>query len=382
VRLNHDEVPLNDAPMRAAQLLVLVLLTPLAASASFIDSEKKEINVKVVLFGPGTEAPHEALQYIVSKTDPETSSKLHHVGTEKDRVYFFDFVPKGIEQIQGHTLRIHLYATVASDSNTRIRQLTLEAADGVMFLATKDVKASKAALDTVRTALPNAGAVGDATPFALGAIGGSPIEELARGLGLDPKRAVSVDAKSGDGVFDALEVIVKQTLLALKSGENRGSATAAAANAKLPRVTGSGYSIPVPSGFSELRHSSVETIWKQGGVVLRQEQRPDFEDAFLASIVVTPVGAPDPQLETEEGCAAIAKTLAGQSKATLKKAFVTRGSCHWTLQSEGTPNRMAIGFVLNARSAWVVTCNLDARDTVAVSACATVDASWRAEPEN
>src|SRR5260370_18104509 len=76
---------------------------------SFINYSSREINCKIVYYGPGLCGKTTNLQYIYNKTNPETKGKLISLSTETDRTLFFDFLPLSLGEIPGFKTRFHLY---------------------------------------------------------------------------------------------------------------------------------------------------------------------------------------------------------------------------------------------------------------------------------
>jgi hypothetical protein len=377
---------------RLPALLLLALGAGAPASASYIDHEKKEINLKVVYFGPGGAGPKQNLEYVRSKSNPATHSELRRVGEGQEQILFFDFIPAGMGEIRGFKVRFHLYATTAPAGNEAVNRSLLRGADAVIFVA--DARASKAVNVTSKKQLDGllekAGLAPGSFQWVLQADRGKAdakvltAAELAKALGLGEAPAIDAASEEGQGVFDTLKAAAKAVLMAMREEANRTADAAAAPKAAPsgPRVQGKGYSVPLPEGFSELRHPSVAAVWDAGGVVLRARKRIDAEQAFIGSVVITAVSTPvgDPAKD-EAACAEIGSQVAAGTGAKLVKADVTdtngTRTCRYALQDVKNPNRVAVGIVKTGPAWWVLTCNLDARDSDSASACAEVDGGFQ-----
>ena len=81
---------------------------------TFINYASKEINCKIVYYGPGLGGKTTNLQYIYNKTAPEAKGKMISLATEADRTLFFDFLPLDLGTIRGFTTRFHLYTVPGS----------------------------------------------------------------------------------------------------------------------------------------------------------------------------------------------------------------------------------------------------------------------------
>lgn len=154
------------------------------------------------------------------------------------------------------------------------------------------------------------------------------------------------------------------------------------------RAIARSYSVPVPRGFIVLldqKNRQIEQLRSKGGMVLVQIEKPSYENAFLASIVVVPGKIPrDINLQDETACAKIAKTTADSLRGTVQTAGIVQLSdgehCQYTARSQENTNQEATGTIFSTpEEVWVVTCNYDTRDTAAISACAQVVDGWKFE---
>lgn len=154
------------------------------------------------------------------------------------------------------------------------------------------------------------------------------------------------------------------------------------------RAIARSYSVPVPRGFIVLvdqKNRQIEQLRSKGGMVLVQIEKPSYENAFLASIVVVPGKIPrDINLQDKTACAKIAKTTADSLRGTVQTAEIVQLSdgehCQYTARSQENTNQEATGTIFSTpEEVWVVTCNYDTRDTAAISACAQVVDGWKFE---
>lgn len=154
------------------------------------------------------------------------------------------------------------------------------------------------------------------------------------------------------------------------------------------RAIASSYSVPVPRGFIVLvdpKNPQIEQLRSKGGMVLVQMEKPSYENAFLASVVVVPGKIPpDINLQDETACAKIAKSTADSLRGTVQTAGIVQLSdgehCQYTARSQENTNQGATGTIFSTpEEVWVVTCNYDTRDTTAISACRKVVDGWKYE---
>ena len=76
---------------------------------SFINYMAREINCKLVYYGPGLCGKTTNLQYIYERTNPDAKGKMISLATETERTLFFDFLPLSLGEIRGFKTRFHLY---------------------------------------------------------------------------------------------------------------------------------------------------------------------------------------------------------------------------------------------------------------------------------
>jgi hypothetical protein len=102
---------------------------------SLINYSSREINVKIVYYGPGLCGKTTNIQYIYEKVSPETKGKLITLATEMDRTLFFDFLPLELGTVKGFKTRFHLYTVPGQVYYDASRKLILRGVDGVVFVA-------------------------------------------------------------------------------------------------------------------------------------------------------------------------------------------------------------------------------------------------------
>jgi mutual gliding-motility protein MglA len=193
---------------------------------SFINYSSREINVKLVYYGPGLCGKTTNLHYIYKKTNPEAKGKMISLATETERTLFFDFLPLALGEIRGFKTRFHLYTVPGQVFYDASRKLILKGVDGVVFVADSQVERMEAnaeSMDNLRVNLDEQGYDLDKIPFVmqynkrdLPNVAPAPeMEKLLNPKGLPSFEAVAV---TGVGVFDTLKNLAKQVLFELKKG--------------------------------------------------------------------------------------------------------------------------------------------------------------------
>src|SRR3970040_472933 len=102
---------------------------------SFINSSSREINCKIVYYGPGLCGNTTNLQYIYNKTNPEAKGKMIALPTETERTLFFDSLPLSLGEIRGFKTRFPLYTVPGQVFYDASRKLILRGVDGVVLVA-------------------------------------------------------------------------------------------------------------------------------------------------------------------------------------------------------------------------------------------------------
>jgi signal recognition particle receptor subunit beta len=193
---------------------------------SFINYMAREINCKIVYYGPGLCGKTTNLQYIYERTNPDAKGKMISLATETDRTLFFDFLPLALGEIRGFKTRFHLYTVPGQVFYDASRKLILKGVDGVVFVADSQmgrIEANQESVENLRTNLAEQGYSLDKIPYViqynkrdLPEI--ASVEEL-REL-LNPTKGpyfVGV-ARTGVGVFETLTAVAMLVLTELTTG--------------------------------------------------------------------------------------------------------------------------------------------------------------------
>lgn len=193
---------------------------------SFINYSSREINCKLVYYGPGLCGKTTNLQYIYNKTRPEAKGKMISLATETERTLFFDFLPLSLGEIRGFKTRFHLYTVPGQVFYDASRKLILKGVDGVCFVADSQegrFDANIESLENLRINLQEQGYDLDKLPYVVqynkrDLPGAMSVEELSAAL--NPTRVPEFEAvaPNGTGVFDTLKALAKQVLAELRKG--------------------------------------------------------------------------------------------------------------------------------------------------------------------
>ena len=193
---------------------------------SFINYSSREINCKIVYYGPGLCGKTTNLQYVYAKTNPEAKGKMISLATETERTLFFDFLPLSLGEIRGFKTRFHLYTVPGQVFYDASRKLILKGVDGVVFVADSQIERMEANLESVENLRVNLGEQG----YDLGRMpyvvqynkrdlpNIATVEELHRLINAANVPEFQAVAPTGVGVFDTLKAVAKLVLTELKKG--------------------------------------------------------------------------------------------------------------------------------------------------------------------
>jgi signal recognition particle receptor subunit beta len=223
---------------------------------SMINYASREINCKIVFYGPGLGGKTTNLEHVYSKVQPDTRGKLISLATETERTLFFDFLPVDLGTIRGFKTRFHLYTVPGQVYYNASRKLILKGVDGIVFVADSQTERMEANMEAMQNLydnmaeysydltkmpfvvqynkrdLPNAAPirelqaalnpgweVPDAVrqrvtpdPFRPGE---NLVEQIPTGEWVEHATYFEAVAVSGDGVFDTLKAVSKLVLKAL-----------------------------------------------------------------------------------------------------------------------------------------------------------------------
>jgi mutual gliding-motility protein MglA len=187
---------------------------------TFINYAAREINCKIVYYGPGLCGKTTNIQWIHEKTRPDAKGKLISLATETDRTLFFDFLPIELGTIRGFRTRFHLYTVPGQVFYDASRKLILKGVDGVVFVADSQETRRDANVESVenlRTNLRDNGYDLATLPYVLqlnkrDLPAALPVEQLAADLRLQQEPTFEAVATKGVGVFDTLKAIIRLVL--------------------------------------------------------------------------------------------------------------------------------------------------------------------------
>jgi len=191
---------------------------------SFINFAAREINCKIVYYGPGLGGKTTNLQYIFDKTSDQQKGKMISLATETDRTLFFDFLPLDLGTVRGFKTRFHLYTVPGQVFYEASRKLILRGVDGVVFVADSQeerMDANIEALDDLVANLKDHNYEFEKLPYVLqlnkrDLPNALPVDKIRKELVRRDEPVFEAIAFQGNGVFETLKEVARRVLIELK----------------------------------------------------------------------------------------------------------------------------------------------------------------------
>ena len=191
---------------------------------TFINYASREINCKIVYYGPGLCGKTTNLQYIYDSTAPQAKGKLISLATETDRTLFFDFMPLELGTVRGFKTRFHLYTVPGQVYYDASRKLILKGVDGVVFVADSQEERMDANIESLYNLEENLQSQGydlATIPYVLqlnkrDLPNVTSTQDLCGELQRKGEPVFEAVAMDGTGVFDTLKAVAKQVLTELR----------------------------------------------------------------------------------------------------------------------------------------------------------------------
>jgi signal recognition particle receptor subunit beta len=189
---------------------------------------RREVNVKIVYYGPPLSGKTTNLVQIHTHIDPHRRGELISLKTAEDRTLFFDFLRLDLAKIGGMRPRIHLYTVPGQPLYEASRRLVLRGADGLVFVADSSrtrVEGNRNSLASMRGHLRSFALSPDQLPLVVqlnkrDLPDALPAAELERLLELDDVPTFEAVAVQGIGVYDTLKAIIHDVIVHLQNELN------------------------------------------------------------------------------------------------------------------------------------------------------------------
>ena len=191
---------------------------------TFINYASREINCKIVYYGPGLCGKTTNIQWIHEQANPEKRGKLVSLATETDRTLFFDFLPLDMGMVKGFKVRFHLYTVPGQVFYDASRKLILRGCDGVIFVADSQrprLEANIESIANLATNLKDNGFDIRTIPYVLqlnkrDMPTTAPLAEMEQLLRFHNEPMIEAVASRGVGVIETLKACARQILMELQ----------------------------------------------------------------------------------------------------------------------------------------------------------------------
>jgi len=197
---------------------------------ALINTKKKEVQVKIVYYGPGRGGKTSNLEYIYNKFQKRIKGKLTSVKTHGDRTLFFDFLPLDIGTLKGYKIKLQFYTVPGQIKYKNTRMLVLRGVDGVVFVADSMVLRQKLNIVSLKDLQENLDTLDNnifkiplvlqynKRDLAKQGIPLSPIETLERDLNRQLKVPFfEASALTGENVVETMKKIITLTVASLQN---------------------------------------------------------------------------------------------------------------------------------------------------------------------
>ncbi len=187
---------------------------------SLINYASREINCKIVYYGPGLGGKTTNIKFIYSKIAPEARGKLVSLDTELDRTLFFDFLPVDLGEVKGFKVRFHLYTVPGQVYYNASRKLILKGVDGIVFVADSQLERLEDNIESLENLIENLKEYNltlEKIPFVLqynkrDLPNIASIDDLNKSLNFLNVPYFEAVANQGIGVFETLKAVVKDVI--------------------------------------------------------------------------------------------------------------------------------------------------------------------------
>ncbi len=191
---------------------------------SFLNYSTKEINFKIVYYGPGLSGKTTNIKYIYEKIRSDNKGKLVSLSTETERTLFFDFFPLDLGSVKGYKVKFHLYTVPGQIYYSSSRKLILKGVDGLVFVADSQRERFEANIESIDDMMENLKEYKidfTALPYVLqlnkrDLPNISPVDEMIASLRRKDEPVVEAIANQGQGVIDTLKGISKLVMIDVK----------------------------------------------------------------------------------------------------------------------------------------------------------------------
>jgi signal recognition particle receptor subunit beta len=191
---------------------------------SFLNYSTREINFKIVYYGPGLSGKTTNIKNIYDKVKQDNKGKLVSLATETERTLFFDFFPLDLGSVKGYKVKFHLYTVPGQIYYASSRKLIMKGVDGVVFVADSQRERFEANFESLNDMLQNLKDYKidfDTLPYVLqlnkrDLPNITPANELIAALRKRDEPVIEAMAIKGEGVVETLKAISRLIMVDVK----------------------------------------------------------------------------------------------------------------------------------------------------------------------
>lgn len=191
---------------------------------AFINERNKEINCKIVYYGPPRCGKSTSLRQICGEVRKDTKGELVSLTSDNDKTLYFDFVPITLGHIKDYVIRLHLYTVPGEVAYEANRKIISKGVDGVVFVADSQLEKAEqnlASLAELKEILDHEGIDFSEVPHVIqynkrDLPNAAPLKELRAILNKFAAPDFETVATSGNGVYEAFKAITTKVLMDLK----------------------------------------------------------------------------------------------------------------------------------------------------------------------
>lgn len=191
---------------------------------SFLNYSTREINFKIVYYGPGLSGKTTNIKTIYEKVKKDNKGKLVSLATETERTLFFDFFPLDLGTVKGYKVKFHLYTVPGQIYYSSSRKLIMKGVDGLVFVADSQRERFEANIESLSDMMENLKEYNidfESMPYVLqlnkrDLPNITPANELIAALRKREEPVIEAQALKGDGVVETLKAISKLIMIDVK----------------------------------------------------------------------------------------------------------------------------------------------------------------------
>ena len=218
----------------------------------------KEVNCKVVFYGPGMSGKTTNLEIVHQKAPEENKGELTSISTDGDRTLFFDFMPLDLGNVAGMRTKFQLYTVPGQVYYNSTRKLVLQGVDGIIFVADSDPDKMDENVESYANLIENLAEYGKdirELPHVIqynkrdlpNALPCAEIDKIMNKFGVPTFEAV---AYTGEGVFPTLKTLAAMVLESIEKIDGRNPRKAAPAPAAAPTAEAAPVAAAAPAPAS------------------------------------------------------------------------------------------------------------------------------------